>query len=383
MSWRLGSRHAAGQSWSDGASSSSSWQGSGFDWNNNSSFWHDQNTWWRDPKEMENAVEIAGDVADDNYTFARVEAVVEHGVPNDPGSFFGGQREGWRTKNHPRQGQQRGTSGAKTGKFPSHQVYKVHLPVSIKEAGYWWTDVKALANNHDDIKVSFRALRFSPDGPGWNEFNVIGPGGKDFMEDALKALLIWRPDFDIDAVAFPVLGDEFPTQEVRDVVGNVKERALLREGETLVDAAHLLVSVQAHAGNGVVLRRRKHRCTDGKRRKMTPEHESENESKPTCGISLKSASCVGTDAGVTASVSGVTASEAAVAPSDAGVTASGIRVKSIDFKGSRVKIPVNKVFSVPVSVSNSAQDIPPFYDMSLKELDVLRAQQKLNTCLGA
>ena len=75
----------------------------------------------------------------------------------------------------------------------------------------------------DSLKISMRATRRRKDGKGWYTITVQGLGGHDVLEIALKQLLRWRPDFDIDAVDLPTFNDEFPHQTVFDVFGNVKD----------------------------------------------------------------------------------------------------------------------------------------------------------------
>ena len=55
----------------------------------------------------------------------------------------------------------------------------------------------------DSLKISMRAKRHRKEGKGWYTITVQGPGGHEVLEIALKQLLRWRPDFDIDAVAPP------------------------------------------------------------------------------------------------------------------------------------------------------------------------------------
>ena len=105
----------------------------------------------------------------------------------------------------------------------------------------------------DSLKISMRAKRHRKEGKGWYTITVQGPGGYDVLEIALKQLLRWRPDFDIDAVDLPTFSDEFSQQKVFDVFGNVKEY-ILRSGAVLVDAQKLSVRVTGHGHECVVLR---------------------------------------------------------------------------------------------------------------------------------
>ena len=50
----------------------------------------------------------------------------------------------------------------------------------------------------DSLKISMRATRHRKEGKGWYTITVQGPGGYEVLEIALKELLRWRPDFDID-----------------------------------------------------------------------------------------------------------------------------------------------------------------------------------------
>jgi len=95
-----------------------------------------------------------------------------------------------------------------------------------------------------------RATMHHKEGKGWYTITVQGPGGYEVLEIALKQLLRWRPDSDIDAVDF---SDEFPHQTVFDVFGNVAEY-ILRPGAVLVDAQKLSVRVTGHSHECVVLR---------------------------------------------------------------------------------------------------------------------------------
>ena len=439
-----GSSQGSGSSWWEGDSASwwSDPKGTGKGgW---SSWWRDPNegtgsgssSWWRDPNEgtgqssVQEAMDEARSLADDNYQNARVGAIEEHGLPLAPGSFFGGRRQGWHVWNYPQPGQQRGISGAKHEKYRTHHVYTVHVPVSIKEAGYWWTEVKELAKEYE-LKVSYRPMRYNPTGPGWNSLHVTGPGGGDFLEEILRMLLQWRPDFDIYAVALPELGDEFPLQEVKDALGNVKEW-IIRPGVTLIDAKNMTVRV---AGYGdperfdtvplVILRdARKRRKTShlkteqsglrGSSASSEPRGSSASEIRgPSSASGLRDPSTVRGSSIDTSSAqdtsmrdaaspppaedepaappAGVTAEDA---PAPAGVTAedapssgatvphAGFQLKKIDFSKRSVKIPISKLPGAKMTLTGSVEDLPPFYNESLEQLEKLRAQQKLTTVLG-
>ena len=235
----------------------SSWSTSGWEWASSGtweweweqepewSWWRDPWGWewwgspgscstgWRDPWE-----EAAEAIADDSYTTDRARAIDEHGPARVPGAYFGGPRSGCPVANRPARGQQHGRSGAPHEKFPTHEVFRIDVLMSIKEAGYWWTETLAKAAEHD-LKMSYRAMRFSKQGPGWYSMTATGPGGGFFLEDALKSLCVWRPDFDINAVALPELADEFALRAIKDASGNVEE--------------HLMTPGRGHNKAGVVL----------------------------------------------------------------------------------------------------------------------------------
>ena len=97
-----------------------------------------------------------------------------------PGAYFGGEREGYQVANFPRRGQERGRSGNEQELHPSHRVITVHVPLNVKEAGSWWTEVKKEAAKQDSMKVSYRAKRWSAEGPGWYSLTAAGPGGELF-----------------------------------------------------------------------------------------------------------------------------------------------------------------------------------------------------------
>ena len=75
-----------------------------------------------------------------------------------------------------------------------HHGSKISVPVNLKEAGYWWTQVKNQARKEDNVKVTYRATRNSRMGPGWHDVKATGPGGDRFLEWALKELFRWRPE---------------------------------------------------------------------------------------------------------------------------------------------------------------------------------------------
>ena len=162
--------------------------------------------WWRDPEEH------AAEIADDYLTESRRQAASEHGGPALRGAYFGGTRTGHHVDNYLRYGRQPGRSGSQHETHPTHHVFKISVPVNLKEAGYWWTETKQRAQEEDNMKVSYRAVRHSRQGPGWYNLTAAGPGGDLFLEWALRKLLRWRPDFDIEAVSLPKLLDDLPTQ---------------------------------------------------------------------------------------------------------------------------------------------------------------------------
>ena len=75
-------------------------------------------------------------------------------------------------------------------------MFSLNVPCNLKECGYWWTELKEIASKEDNLKISYRAMRFSKEGPGWYSLNAKGPGGADFLESGMKSLVHWRPDFD-------------------------------------------------------------------------------------------------------------------------------------------------------------------------------------------
>ena len=82
-------------------------------------------------------------------------------------------------------------------------VFRVDVPLNLKECGYLWKYMKEYCALEDSLKISMRATRHHKEGKGWYTITVQGPGGYEALEIALKQLLRWRPDFDIDAVAPP------------------------------------------------------------------------------------------------------------------------------------------------------------------------------------
>ena len=190
-------------------------------------------TWWRDPEF--------------DLAWAQARATEQFGTAQQPGASSG-QRAGYQVMNYTKAGQTRGASGTAQEQFAKEQTYRVDVPVNLKECGFWWTDLKELAL-HTDIHVSYRAKRYSKEGPGWYTLTCTGPGGHEFIEEGLKLLFRWRPDLDIESVQLPDLEDPFPTTAVKDALNNVKEYLIHRpEGMTLVDANSLSVRVASSRG---------------------------------------------------------------------------------------------------------------------------------------
>ena len=153
----------------------------------------------------------------------------------------------------PRRGQIRGASGAPHEQSSVDLVFRLSIPISLKEAGLWWTENSQAAADCG-IKLSYRAARLSKKGPGWFTLTAQGTGGAEFLEEVLASLLNWRPDFDIDAVQIPELGNIFPTQAVFDALGNVKEMMVLPDpGVVLVDTSSLQVVVAGHSPEILIL----------------------------------------------------------------------------------------------------------------------------------
>ena len=230
-------------SWSDGGW----WQQSGSSgsqdaWREEPQQWwrdpgREPEQWWRDPEQSWQAPEEDWGV---------------HGPPAQPGAWKV-QRQGWWQPNMPRRGQIRGSSGAPHEESSPDRVFRLSIPISLKEAGWWWTENWQNAAD-SGIKLSYRAARFSKRGPGWYTLTAQGTGGAEFLEEVLASLLKWRPDFDIDLVQIPELSNIFPTRAVFDALGNVKEMMMLPDpAVVLVDAGSLQIEVVGHSPEVLVL----------------------------------------------------------------------------------------------------------------------------------
>ena len=245
------------------------------------------------------------------------------------------------------------------------------------------------------MKVTYRAQRYSKDGPGWYSICATGAGGADFLEVALTSLLMWRPDFDIDAVKLPELTSDFPLQDVKDALGNVKEQWLV-PGVTLIDADAMTIRVAAYGRDVLILR-------SAKRRRVTltpappppppaPPAPSPTPSDPPAPPPAPAPPAPPAPAPPApppappapspppqpAASSQQAVSSQALVPF-AGVTASGLEViRKTNFKIPTIKLPAleQKLRAIP------PEELPPFYDESLKQLELLRQQQDLTTSLG-
>ena len=103
------------------------------------------------------------------------------------------------------------------------------------------------------LEFSFRGQRWSPGGAGWYTMSANGPSGSHFIENALQTILVWRPDFDIDAVALPKVDDWFPTEEVLDALGNVREHVVNAPEDVLLTDDRCLHMAAVSAGQGTAL----------------------------------------------------------------------------------------------------------------------------------
>ena len=171
----LSSRLAMSWWWWGSAWHPSSW------WQSHDTQWQ-SSTWWRDP-EFDAARESA-------------RAVEQFGEAQQPGAASG-TREGHQVANYPRAGQTRGVSGTAQEKFAPEEIFRVDVPVNLKECGFWFSEMKNLEST-SGCHITYRAKRYSKKGPGWYTLTCTGPGEHDCIEECLKALFKWRPDLDID-----------------------------------------------------------------------------------------------------------------------------------------------------------------------------------------
>ena len=275
------------------------------------------------------------------------------------------------------------------------------------------------AQNADNMKVSFRAGRRSPSGPGWYDINATGPGGDLFLEWALKELYSWCTM--LEAVELPELSSDFPAQAVKDVLGNLKECVFCPRA-THVDARQLTVNVSGHSP-GLLRskgRRRKRRAPAAG---VTAGSSSSSRQPPASPQSLASVSEMParprpppppdpeavkrvmflalappppaaaddleedappppTSIAPAAASKGSGASASASQAPFAGVTASGLQVKKVHFRNTIFKLDIEKLIPPEVTVVRDDASMPPYYDRSLAEMETLRKQQKLTVSLG-
>jgi hypothetical protein len=120
-------------------------------------------------------------------------------------------------------GQERGVSHAPHELFPLNQVHKFNVPCNMGAAGTWWSETKAKAQDCN-IKVSFRAMRFNPEGPGWYTLTALGLGGAVFLEEAVRDLAT-RVELDWDAIGLPTEGGEGADEGEGEEGGAAPDRA--------------------------------------------------------------------------------------------------------------------------------------------------------------
>lgn len=278
-------------------------------------------------------------------------------------------------------------------------MFSLNVPCNLKECGYWWTELKEIASKEDNLKISYRAMRFSKEGPGWYSLNAKGPGGADFLESAMKSLVHWRPDFDLAAVALPELSDDFPLQAVKDALGNVIEY-IMRPGATLVDVERMSVRVAGCGSDVLILRdrkkRRKTNCMPTRslpRLRLLPRppspasvSESPSLAPAVVPVPLPASSSSSVQHPPEQQHAEATSSTAEWRPfipavPVAGVTASGIQISVPKFGNKDTKLPVVKL-PTPEMPAQSQSDVPPFYQISLEQVKMLRSQQQLHVALG-
>ena len=213
-------------------SMSSSWHGwSGWQWQDDGQA---APHWWRDPDDWQAAPHWWRDPDD--------WGAWDWDTPRFPGAWQG-QREGWWQSNLPRPGQLPGGSGAPHEEQVAGLVYRLNIPISLKECGGWWQDAKKLAEDVG-LKISYRAMRLAKPGPGWYTLTAMGGGGADLLEEILKSLLAWVPDLDVNLIRVPTLSTLYPMECVADVLGNVREWKLSPPpGLTLIDARSMNIVV--------------------------------------------------------------------------------------------------------------------------------------------
>ena len=175
----------------------------GWDWwqesrNWNDDWWRDpwqesrnwNDDWWRDPGSSSSSVSVV-----DDFKLERAQALRQHGPPRFPGAWDGGSRPSSGVTNYRKWYQKKGQSFSKEEITKPHSVFRVDVPLNLKECGYWWKYMKEYCALEDSLKISMRVARRRKEGKGWYTITVQGPGGYEVLEFALKELLRWRPDF--------------------------------------------------------------------------------------------------------------------------------------------------------------------------------------------
>ena len=113
--------------------SSSSYASAGFQW------WQPEwetstGDWWRDPGSSSSY-----DSLDDfNLDKERAQALRQHGPPRFPGAWDGGVRPPSGVTNYLKWYQKKGQSFSKEEITKPHSVFRVDVPLNLKECGYWW-----------------------------------------------------------------------------------------------------------------------------------------------------------------------------------------------------------------------------------------------------
>jgi len=161
-----------------GSAQWSGWQaGQGWD----SSRSRDSDAWWRDPVADEDTNQQRRELHEDSWQ--------QHGPPLRPSAWDGPSRAGHAVDCWPRPGQTRGVSGSRQETFPPHEVFRVDIPLSLKDGGSWWSELKAsVENDYEHHKISIRPKRWNASGPGWNTLTAMGRMGDSILEQALKDL---------------------------------------------------------------------------------------------------------------------------------------------------------------------------------------------------
>jgi hypothetical protein len=274
-------------------------------------------------------------------------------------------------------------------------VHRVDIPLNLNQCGDWWSELKAVAEAQG-VKVSYRAKRYSRDGPGWYTLSCNGPLGSSLLEEAIKRLYKARPDLDVDSIKLPEVADVFPTTAVASAIARVTEHILgLPQGipelslrlvdnqglavrvlsDQMDEVEHDVVVVRSDRANKIPVADAAGASASPQVVGVTATEPPKPQEVPLTAMAAQPETrphVVASQSSPPQAAAGVTA-----APSGIGPIGAALQTAIASLTQTRNSLKPTPIRLAPPSRQNRIAALPPFYKRSMQALVNLMSQQTL------